>query len=382
MSHNIAQLATLSTPCLVLDEAKMTRNIDRLAERARSLGVELRPHLKTGKSVDVAHRVLAGGNGPATVSTLAEAETFAAAGINDITYAVGIAPNKLDRVVALRQSGCDLSVVLDSVVQAEAVAAASRDSGQTIPVFIEIDSDSHRGGLLPDDPALITIGRILHDNGAELRGVLAHAGESYGAVGAEAQAVFAEMERAATVAAAETLRAAGLPCPVVSVGSTPTAHAATDLTGVTELRAGVYTFFDLVMAGIGVCTLDDIALSVLTTVIGHQSERGWIMVDAGWMAMSRDRGTAAQALDQGYGVVCDVEGNVLDDLIIIQANQEHGVIACRPGSNSSLPELAIGTQLRILPNHACAAAAQHGSYHVLPVTEGGPLLEWPRFGGW
>ena len=235
----------------------MTRNIDRLADRARSLGVVLRPHLKTGKSVDVARRVLAGGRGPATVSTLAEAEIFAAAGMNDIIYAVGIAPNKLDRVVALRKGGCDLAVVLDSVLQAEAVAAASRDSGLAIPALIEIDSDSHRGGLLPDDPVLITIGRILHDNGAELRGVLTHAGESYGAVGLTAQAVFAEMERAATVAAAEALRAAGLPCSVVSVGSTPTAHAATNLTGVTELRAGVYVFFDLVMAGIGVCSLDD-----------------------------------------------------------------------------------------------------------------------------
>ncbi|ASJ76218.1 DSD1 family PLP-dependent enzyme [Granulosicoccus antarcticus] len=382
MSKHSAQLATLSTPCLVLDEARMTRNIDRLADRARSLGVTLRPHLKTGKSVDVARRVLADANGPATVSTLAEAETFAAAGMNDITYAVGIAPNKLDRVVALRQGGCDLAVVLDSVAQAEAVAAASRDSGQCIPAFIEIDSDGHRGGLLSGDPALIIIGRILHDNGAELRGVLTHAGESYGAVGAQAQAVFAEMERAATVAAAQTLRAAGLPCPVVSVGSTPTAHAATDLTGVTELRAGVYTFFDLVMTGIEVCTLDDIALSVLTTVIGHQSERGWIMVDAGWMALSRDRGTAAQALDQGYGVVCDVDGNVLDELIIVQANQEHGVIACRPGSNRRLPEFAIGTQLRLLPNHACATAAQHGFYNVLPIAEDAPLMEWPRFGGW
>lgn len=382
MSSHIARLATLSTPCLLLDEAKMTRNIDRLADHARDLGVVLRPHLKTVKSVDVARRVLDDGTGPATVSTLAEAEMFAAAGMNDIIYAVGIAPNKLDRVISLRQGGCDLAVVLDSVLQAEAVAAASREAGVAIPALIEIDSDGHRGGLLPDDPVLTTIGKILNDNDAELRGVLAHAGESYGAVGAKAQAVFAEMERAATVAAAQTLRSNGLPCPVVSVGSTPTAHAATDLTGVTELRAGVYTFFDLVMAGIEVCTLDDIALSVLTTVIGHQSDRGWIMIDAGWMALSRDRGTAAQALDQGYGVVCDVDGNVMDDLIVVQANQEHGVIACRPGSGKSLPELSIGTQLRILPNHACATAAQHGSYNVLTNDERAPLLVWPRFGGW
>ena len=382
MSDHNKQVALLSTPCLLIDEAKMMRNIDRLAERAHNLGVVLRPHLKTVKSVDAARRQLTGGIGPATVSTLAEAEVFAAAGINDIVYAVGISPQKLDRVLALRRGGCDLVVILDSNEQAEAVAAASRQSGLPIPAMIEIDSDGHRSGLLPDDSALITIGKTLNNNGAELRGVLSHAGESYGAVSDEDKAAFAEQERAAVVEAAEALRAAGMPCPVVSAGSTPTAHAARDLTGVTEMRAGVYVFFDLVMAGIGVCTLDDIALSVLTTVIGHQRKRDWIIVDAGWMAMSRDRGTETQKLDQGYGVVCDVHGNVLPDLVVLRANQEHGVIACRPGSNVVLPELDVGTQLRILPNHACATAAQHQAYHVIPIASNAPLMRWTRFSGW
>jgi D-serine deaminase-like pyridoxal phosphate-dependent protein len=226
------------------------------------------------------------------------------------------------------------------------------------------------------------VGRSLQDGGAELRGVMTHAGGSYGVAGDDAHAAFAEMERAATVAAAEALRAAGLPCPVVSVGSTPTAHAARDLTGVTEVRAGVYVFFDLVMAGIGVCRAEDIALSVLTTVIGHQTTRGWILVDAGWMAMSRDRGTAAQPVDQGYGSVCDEGGQILPDLIVIEANQEHGIVARRHASTAPLPELPVGTRLRILPNHACATAAQHTSYHVLPAAPDGQLAEWPRFGGW
>lgn len=382
MPDHAEQVATLSTPCLLIDEAKMMRNIDRLADRARELGVVLRPHLKTVKSVDAARRQLTAETGPATVSTLAEAEIFAAAGMNDLVYAVGISPQKLDRVLALRRGGCDLVVILDSVEQAQAVATASRKSGLAIPAMIEIDSDGHRSGLLADDSELITIGKTLSENGAELRGVLAHAGESYGAVSEDAKAAFAEQERAAVVTAAELLRAAGLSCPVVSVGSTPTAHAARHLTGVTEMRAGVYVFFDLVMAGIGVCTVDDIALSVLTTVIGHQRKRDWIIVDAGWMAMSRDRGTETQTVDQGYGIVCDVHGRVLPDLIVLRANQEHGVVACRPGSDSKLPELDVGTQLRILPNHACATAAQHQAYHVLPIDDNKLLLQWPRFSGW
>ncbi|HEV7370072.1 alanine racemase [Arenibaculum sp.] len=385
------RLAALPTPCLVLDEAKMTKNVGRLAARAAGLGVALRPHLKTAKSVEVAHRVLTGGDGPATVSTLAEAEVFAAAGVRDILYAVGIAPQKLDRVLALRRTGCDLSVILDSAAQAEAVAAASRRAGRPIPALIEIDCDGHRGGLSPDDPALVAVGRILRDGGAELRGVMTHAGESYGVTGGEAHAAFAETERAAAVAAAAALRAADLPCPVVSVGSTPTAHAARDLTGVTELRAGVYVFFDLVMAGIGVCRPEDVALSVLTTVIGHQAARGRVLIDAGWMALSRDRGTAAlsrdrgtaaQAVDQGYGMVCDEAGTILPDLIVTQANQEHGIVERRPGTSAAMPDLHVGTRLRILPNHACATAAQHEAYRVLPAAPGAPLAQWPRFGGW
>lgn len=367
-------LDSLPTPALLLEEGRMLRNISRLASHAAALGVSLRPHMKTAKSLDVARRVTGGEAGPITVSTLAEAEVFHDAGYGDILYAVGIAPQKLERAQALRKKGCDLVVILDSVAQAELVARAE------VPAMIEIDSDGHRGGLRPDDPALVHVGRILGGSGG-LRGVMTHAGESYGVRGQVAHERFADLERDAAVAAATRLRDAGLSCAVVSVGSTPTAHAARDLAGVTELRAGVYMFFDLVMAGIDVCSLDDIALSVLTTVIGHQPEKGWIMIDAGWMALSRDRGTAAQAVDQGYGLVCDQDGNLLTDLIVTSANQEHGIVSIRPGSKLRAPKLLVGTRLRILPNHACAVAAQHDFYRVRPADDG-PLQTWPRFGGW
>lgn len=374
MLPNDTRLNSLTTPALVLDEGKMTRNIARLAARSQSLAVSLRPHLKTAKCTEIARRLSGGAAGPITVSTLAEAEVFFAAGHTDILYAVGIVPQKLDRVRALRAQGCDLVVILDSATQARAVADAD------VPALIEVDCDGHRGGLLADDPVLIDVGKILHAAHC-LRGVMTHAGESYAVRGNKAHSEFAERERRAAVAAAEALGAAALPCPVVSVGSTPTAHAAKDLSGVTELRAGVYMFFDLVMAGIDVCHQDDIALSVLTTVIGHQPTKGWTMIDAGWMALSRDRGTAAQDIDQGYGAVCDDAGIILPDLIVASVNQEHGIIALRPGASGPFPDLPIGTQLRILPNHACATASQHDRYHVLPV-EGGALKTWHRFGGW
>jgi D-serine deaminase-like pyridoxal phosphate-dependent protein len=377
---SVATLGELETPCLILDADRMDRNIARLRGRLDGFGVSLRPHLKTTKCVEVARRVMSSPAGPATVSTLMEAAQFAAAGVRDIIYAVGIAPSKLARVLELRAKGIDLAVVLDTVEQAEAVAAASLGSGLRIPALIEIDCDGHRSGVLPTNRSrLVEIGRAL-EHRAELRGVLTHAGASYAARGLDALRQCAEAERAGAVRAANILREAGLPCPVVSVGSTPTAHNATDLTGVTEVRAGVFVFFDLVMAGIGICRTDDIALSVLATVIGHQREKGWILIDAGWMAMSQDRGTSKQRVDQGYGVVCDIVGNAYDDLIVADANQEHGIVTVRPGSNGVLPDLAIGDRVRILPNHACSTGAQHRSYQV--VQSGLVKAVWPRFGGW
>jgi D-serine deaminase-like pyridoxal phosphate-dependent protein len=376
-------LADPDTPFAVLDAGRARRNIQRLAARAERLGVTLRPHVKTAKSLDVGALLHDGAPGPVTVSTLAEAEAFAEGGYRDLTYAVGLDPHKLPRVIALLRRGVTVRVLLDSREQAAAVAEASREAGLAVPAQIEIDCDGHRGGLGPDAPELVGIGRILHEAGC-LDGVLTHAGESYFADTPHARRLAAENERDSVVAAAGRLRAADLAVRTVSVGSTPTAHAAEDLTGVTELRAGNYVFFDLVMAGLGVCRLEDLALSVVVTVIGHRPEYGWILTDGGWMAMSRDRGTAAQARDQGYGLVADLAGNPLPGLVMSAASQEHGTVTARDGAE--LPDLPLGTRLRILPNHACATAAQHRGYHVLDgaAADGVPVIGafWDRVSGW
>jgi D-serine deaminase-like pyridoxal phosphate-dependent protein len=375
-------LDALETPALVLDLARMERNIGRLRLHLVSLGVGLRPHLKTAKAIDVAERLFPERRGPITVSTIKEAEYFADAGMTDILYGVGLAPDKIPRLQALAARGIRITVVLDAPDQARALAAAARAGRATPGALIEIDCDGHRGGLRPDDASMLEIGAILRAGGVEVCGVLTHAGESYACRGAKGLPEAAEAERAAAVAAAELLRSHGHPSPVVSVGSTPTAHFARDLAGVTEVRAGVFVFFDLVMHGIGVCAIDDIALSVLATVIGHKPEKGWILIDAGWMALSRDRGTARHPVDQGYGVVCDANGVPYPDLIVIDASQEHGIIAVRPGSDAELPDLTIGDRVRILPNHACATGAQHEQYQVVRSGSRDVIACWPRIRGW
>jgi D-serine deaminase-like pyridoxal phosphate-dependent protein len=366
----------------VLERGKLERNIARMREHLERLGVGLRPHVKTAKSFDVARLALEGQPGGITVSTLKEAEQFLARGVKDILYAVGITENKLGHVAALRRLGADITIILDNEAAARMVVARGEQLGVRFPVLIEIDSDGHRSGVKPEDGALIEIGRTLQwGRGAALRGVMTHAGDSYNCDTIAAIRALAVRERDAVVHCAERLRAADLPCPIVSVGSTPTATYSTDLAGVTEVRAGVYMFFDLVMAGISVCRIEDIAVSVMASVIGHQPDKNWIITDAGWMALSRDRGTASQKLDQAYGVVCDAAGKPLDGLLVVATNQEHGIIGRRGGGPVNCDEFPLGRLLRILPNHACATAAQHDRYHVV-VGATKIAAVWPRFSGW
>ena len=377
-TSHMGSLGVLNTPCLLLDPVKMDANITRMREKLETSGVGFRPHLKTAKSVEIARRMFAKGYGPATVSTLAEAEMFARAGFSDLIYAVGIAPCKLPRIAALKQQGTTVSVILDSLEQAESVAAFAREH-LPVPALIELDCDGHRSGVRPDNGELL---RAIADRlaPAPLLGVLTHAGESYHAKTKGDLLAAAENERAGAVHAANLLRAAGHTCPVVSIGSTPTALSAERYDGVTEVRAGVFVFFDLVQAGIGICTYKDIALSVLTTVIGHQTRKGWTIIDAGWTALSGDR-SDAQGRKHGLGLVCDLRGELLPDLVVVDANQEHGIIACRTNTQQ-MPRLPIGTRLRILPVHACATATQHDIYHVLDPASNEIVTAWPRGRGW
>ncbi len=369
----------LPTPVLLLDEIRLRRNIARLGERLRVLNVALRPHCKTCKSMDAARLCMASPRGPITVSSLAEAEYFAEHGVTDICYAVGIAPGKLARAMALRERGVRLSLLLDSAESARQLAAFAVRHGHVFDLLLEIDCDGHRSGLRPDDPEVPECAAVLAGASQNLLGVLTHAGSAYdlASPGPEAFAALAKQERDAAVGAAQCLRAAGHACPVVSVGSTPTAFFGEDFTGVSEVRAGVYMFQDLVMAGLGVCRVEDIALSVLCTVIGRQKSGGNLIVDAGWMALSRDAGLPERFAREGYGLVCDIDGKLLSGLCVAETNQEHGIIASRDGV---CPPLPVGAQLRILPVHACATAAAFDAYHVCREREVTAL--WSRCRGW
>ena len=377
---SLTSLASIATPALALDLEKFERNCARMIDRCRSLGVGLRPHMKTLKSIEAARSAIDPLHGGIAVSTLREADYFARQGIADIQYAVCITPDKLSRAAALMRLAPRVSVFIDSIEVAEAVAAFAVTNEAALRVWIEIDSGEHRTGLEPDDPRLTQIAAILGRSPAELAGVATHGGHSYAARDAGAIAAIADQERLAVVEAAGRLRKAGFEVPGVSAGSTPTAVHMRSGEGLTEIRAGVYMTGDLFQVGIGSQDVEDIAASVVATVISHKPERNQIVVDAGGLALSKDRSTAAlPEQDMGYGLVVDLEGRpAYGRLIVAGVHQEHGEIQ----GEEPLPfdRLPIGSRVRILPNHACMTTAAHDRYLV---TEGAMVrAEWEKVAGW
>lgn len=376
-----SSLLSLETPAAVIDITRMRANIDRMQQRMNHLGVRLRPHVKTTKCLSVIKAQVEAGACGVTVSTLKEAKDCFDAGINNILYAVSMAPGKLPQARDLKQRGCNLSIITDSIKGAAAITAFGLQHGAVFDVWIEVDCDGHRSGIKSESELLLEVAHTLHEGGMNVKGVLTHAGSSYELNNEEALQQLAEQERRECVIAAQRIRALGIACLEVSVGSTPTALSAVDLLGVTEVRAGVYVFFDLVMHNVGICQRDELALSVLTTVIGHQADKGWVITDSGWMAMSRDRGTQRQDNNYAYGQVCTQEGQWIEGALLHSANQEHGIVTITGVDHEELEQhFPIGSRLRILPNHACATGAQFPFYHA--IDSAGGVEQWSRFYGW
>ena len=372
-------LDDLQTPCLLLDRDRLARNLSRMQAVADRLGVALRPHLKTAKSVEVAQLAVATGAKGLTVSTLKEAEYFAGHGFHDLFYAVSIVGRHVPRLLRLAQGGVLVQAGIDSAEAARQVIAAAGKA--SLAFRIEVDCGEARGGLAPDNPELLEVAKILTGAGQRLTGVFTHAGQSYDVRDTAARRAIARQEQAAVLAAKSRLVAAGFPCETVSVGSTPTATNAEPTPGVTEIRAGVYQFGDLFQAGVGSHGLEDIAVSVLATVIRKRPDKNTLLIDAGAFALSKDRATAAlgPALDAGFGRLADESGALIEPpLFVKHAYQEHGLVTS--ASPIDFTRFPLGTRVRVLPNHACPTAAAHDCYRVIAGNQ--VIAEWERVNGW
>jgi len=357
-------LSQLTTPAFLVDRAVVQRNCDRMHAKAAASGVIFRPHVKTHKVPEIGRMQFRGEVGPVTASTLAEAERFADAGFRDITYAVPLAPEKIERAAAIAKR-IQLNVLIDSFDAVESIES----SGAGFDTFLKIDCGYHRAGVDPDDPKSIELARRMQSSkNLRLKGLLTHAGHSYQAKNVGDIRAIARQETAAVTKFRDRLGADV----VRSIGSTPTTAVVDRFTDCDEVRPGNYVFFDAFQATIGSCRFEDVAVSVLATVVGSYPERGTLIVDAGALALSKDLGPDHVDPEFGYGIVCDVALRPLP-MKLVALSQEHGKIA----TSKTVP---VGTQLRILPNHSCLTAAMYDRYHVLD--DGRVVGEWRPVRGW
>jgi D-serine deaminase-like pyridoxal phosphate-dependent protein len=354
------------------------RNAERIAALAKGAGVRLRPHIKTHKCAEIARIQTEGFDGKITVSTLAEARFFAERGFNDITYAVPIEPGKFDAAIELARRIDRLSLITDDVDVPPLLDEAARRAGAKLDLFLKVDCGYHRCGVEPDTKEAREIPRLI-DGAANLRfaGILTHAGHSYNCTNREGLLTVARHERDLMFEFAETLRRDGIEVPDVSIGSTPTIATIDHLEGVTEIRPGNYIFFDAFQATLGSCRFDDCALTVLASVVHRDRVRRKIIIDAGAIALSKDRGAVELDSRSGYGHVLDAQGNDTG-LRVDSVSQEHGQIVVE--DQATFERLRVGTRLRVLANHSCLTAAQHPHYNVL---EGDRVIDrWEIQHGW
>jgi D-serine deaminase-like pyridoxal phosphate-dependent protein len=371
-------IQTVKTPGLLLDLARVRRNAQRISEMATRNKVRLRPHIKTHKCVEIARIQTAGDSGAITVSTLAEAKAFATNGFSDITYAVPIERGKFAQAVELIRNGVDLNLLTDDAETTHLLDKAAGQAGVSFNVFVKIDCGTHRVGIEPQTAAAVELPRDISDSkNLKFAGILTHAGHSYNGKTEDEIRTVARHERDSMVELAERLRAQGIDVPTVSIGSTPTMSVVDHLEGVDEIRPGNYIFFDAFQATLGSCSFEDTALTVLTAVIHKDTSRRKLVVDAGAIALSKDRGPVDRDPGCGYGHVLDLEGNQTG-MRVSGMSQEHGEIDTR--RSDVFDRIKVGDRLRILANHSCLTAAQHSRYHVI---DGGELVDqWKIHRDW
>jgi len=368
----------IRTPGLLLDLDRVKRNAARMSETAKRNNVRLRPHIKTHKCIEVARIQTEGQDGAITVSTLEEARAFAEYGFSDITYAVPIEKGKFGQAIGLRQSGIKLNLLTDDEDTVRSLDSAAAKADVIFDVFLKVDVGTHRVGVEPDSLDAIEIPQQIATSGnLRFAGILTHAGHSYDVKTKEEILKVARHERDSMVELAGRLRNNGIEVPTVSIGSTPTMTHVDHLDGIDEIRPGNYIFFDNFQATLGNCEFEDTALTVLAAVIHRDPSRNKLVVDAGAIALSKDRGPMHLDPTCGYGRVLDLDGNETG-LRVTGMSQEHGEIVA--DAAAMIKNFKVGDRMRILANHSCLTAAQHSHYNVI---ENGEIVDqWQIHSGW
>ncbi|KAM6948440.1 D-serine dehydratase [Aplochiton taeniatus] len=365
-------ISSLYTPALVVDVDIVKSNAERMRERCKKLGVQLRPHMKTHKTLECADIMTGGSRRCIVVSTLAEASFYADNGFDDILYAYSVPLDKVERCAALSERLNLFQVLLDHRDALEQLRKKPLKNGRKWHVWLKLDCGNGRAGVLHSEPEALELAQaITETDGVELTGVYAHCGNTYNCRGVEQIQGVAQETTTFTLMFMDKLKTVGITCKS-SIGSTPScSHPIKDMGQLSEVHPGNYAFYDVQQSMIGSCSLEDIAVRVLTRVIGHCPHRKQLLIDCGWTGLSLD---GAGKLPTGYAMI---EGH--PDLKLLSMTQEHGRVESISGK-LDYSRFPLGCLLTLIPYHACATAMMHPVYHVH--SQGNVVGRWTPTRGW
>ncbi|MFJ5999706.1 alanine racemase [Streptomyces sp. NPDC092370] len=351
-----ALVERIDTPAPIVLVDVMQDNIDRMQGFAAQHNLDVRPHVKTHKCVEIGRRQIEAGAVGITAGNVGEAEVFAAAGFDDIflAYPVWPAGTKGTRIRRLAESA-QLRVGVDNAAAIEALADAMGDEPDRLQVVVEVDCGARRSGAPPEAAGDLAL--AARKRGLVPVGVFTYPG--HGSSGPDARERAAQDQDAALTIAVRSLGGVGITAQVVSAGSTPTVEFSTSSV-ITEIRPGEYVFGDVNNARLGACTDDQIALFVAATVVSD-----WVpdqvIIDAGTKALSREG-----SLERGYGRVAGTTA------FLSKLNEYHGFLALPAGEFRP----RVGTVVPVVPNHVCPVVV---NFEELIVTDstGTSLQRWP-----
>jgi len=369
-------LDALATPALLLDRGRLTRNLDRMQSTADANDVALRPHGKTHKCPALAREQMAHGATGLTVATLAEAEAFSAAGIDDIRIAYPvIGDERLTRVLALMDDAT-VSFCVDTKAGIEQASAFFANADRVADVLLEIDVGHGRCGVPWESADVVARAQqIANADGLRLTGILTHAGQAYhgpqdGETPTEALRRVATNERDRMLDVAVRLARASVPGVTpetftISIGSTPTMaqfeNAERNDFCITEIRPGNYVVNDAMQVALGSAALDDCALTVYSTVVSKRRDASGVerlYIDAGKKVLTTDTGAAGDS----YGTVLYNARYMREHphATVTGLSEEHGWLRVPGGATHG-----VGDRLRLVPNHACVTMATQSQVHVV-----------------
>lgn len=326
------------TPALLLDLDAFEENIAKMAAHLKARGKAFRPHGKTHKCPEVAKALIGAGAIGCCAARLSEAEVFAEFGIPGllITTAV-IGRDKIKRAIALAAKAPDTIFVVDDPQNAREINDAAGAHGGGVRVNLAVDLFFGRTGIEPGEPALALVKVIESLPHVTFVGLQSYDGQAAHTAPFNARADRTNGTMSRAVDTRTLIERAGIPCPLVTGGSTGTYRVDADNPGLTELQPGSFVFMDMEYRTIGGPDGPEYrdfknSLTVVTTVVSRPT--GIAIVDGGYKAFSTDRPFTPRPLG-------------LDGVTYEWAGDEHGRLRMDHASR----DLKVGDRIEFLPPH-------------------------------